>query len=126
MPSDPSVAMIRSLTAHLDEEDGVSPWTTRALVIELNDTTVDGTFGYVYGDGPVAVAPDPRGIEPAVADYLAAYCQPGDSLPLSMLVQLDRTTGKYEITPEHADPSRWQVTPANIDTICEELRPHLV
>jgi hypothetical protein len=43
---------------------------------------------------------------------------------VKILVQFDRDSGKYEVTFEDDDASRWKVTPANIDQISEELRPH--
>jgi len=44
---------------------------------------------------------------------------------VQLLVQLDRTSGRFGIELEDHDANRWQVTPANIDDIAEELRPSL-
>jgi hypothetical protein len=44
-------------------------------------------------------------------------------LPRKILVQFDRTTGKYDITFEETDEARWKVTPRNFRELREELRP---
>ena len=50
-------------------------------------------------------------------------CKPGQEPPLKILVQFDRDSGRYDLTFEDDDASRWKVTPANIDQISAELRP---
>lgn len=52
-----------------------------------------------------------------------SYLEEGAALPVSLLVQFERATGRYEITFEDSDSSRWAVSPANIKSIREELRP---
>jgi hypothetical protein len=42
---------------------------------------------------------------------------------VKILVQYDRTTGKYEMTFEDTDEGRWAVKPANYRQVREELRP---
>jgi hypothetical protein len=70
------------------------------------------------------VASRPSGIRPAVEAYLESYYKPEQEPPVKILVQFDRDSGKYEVTFEDDDTSRWKVTPANIEQISEELRPN--
>ena len=44
---------------------------------------------------------------------------------IKMLFQFNRDTRRANADFEYDDPRRWQVTPANIDTITETLRPSL-
>lgn len=100
-------------------------WRTLSIVVELRDGRVGNTFGYTYSpDGTVsAVASRPSGILPAVQAYLADKYTPDQKLPLKLLVQFNRDSGQFEITYEDADATRWKVTPENIDTVSDELRP---
>ena len=59
----------------------------------------------------------------ATTASLDSYFTQGEERPLKLLVQFDRTLGAFEVTFEDADPTRWKVTPANIDSMSEELRP---
>ena len=68
------------------------------------------------------MASRPSGIAPAVAAYLDSYYAQDHEPPAKILVQFDRSSGKYEVTFEDDDVTRWKVTPANIDQIGEELR----
>lgn len=61
---------------------------------------------------------------PALNAYTESYYKPDQPLPVKLLVQFDRVSGKYEVTFEDTDVSRWKVVPANIDEIREELRPN--
>ncbi len=56
--------------------------------------------------------------------FLESYGQPAQRPPLTLLVQFDRESGRYEVTFEDLDSSRWKVTPANVQQISVELRPH--
>jgi hypothetical protein len=71
-----------------------------------------------------AVASRPSGIMRAVQAYLESTYTPQQQPPLKMLVQFDRSGGRYEVTFEDHDAARWKVTPANIEQISEELRPN--
>jgi hypothetical protein len=64
-------------------------------------------------------------VRTAVKAYADGYSQPGDVLPRKILVQFDRTTGRYDVTFEESDDARWKVTPRNFREIREELRPAL-
>ena len=59
----------------------------------------------------------------SVSRSRSAVTDDRDPLPAAILVQFDRMSGRYEVTFEDADPTRWQVTPANIGSVGEQLRP---
>ncbi|MDZ8171382.1 hypothetical protein [Microbacterium xanthum] len=122
---DPRAALLRTL---VDNLRGVgADWSSLAIVVNLRGSRVSGTSGFAYlPDGGVeATAARPSAIAPAVAEYLRMR-YPGDAaLPVAILVQLDRPTGRYEITFEDADTTRWTATPATIDDVREQLRPRL-
>lgn len=123
MPTDATIDLVRALIEHM--RGAADDWRTLAIVVELRDGRVSNTFGYTYTpDGAVsAVASRPSGIQPAVQAYLAEKYTPEQELPLKLLVQFNRDSGAFEITFEDTDAARWKVTPANINTMNQELRP---
>lgn len=124
MSSDVTADLIRAIIDNM--RGAADDWVSLAMVIDFSGQRVGGTHGYAYSpDGAVsAVASRPSAIIPAVDAYAASYYQPDEAWPVKLLIQFDRTNGKYEITFEDKDVSRWKVTPANIDEIPEQLRPN--
>lgn len=123
MSTDATTDLIGALIDHM--KGAPSNWRTFAVVVELRDGRVATTYGYTYSpDGATsAVASRPSGILPAVQAYLATKYEPGQVLPLKFLVQFNRDEGLFEITFEDTDAARWKVTPENISTAPQELRP---
>jgi len=121
--NDATTTLIKALIEHLRGANDT--WESLAMVIEFDGGELSGTYGYTYSpEGTVAaVASRPSGIRTAVTAYLSDYYKPGESLPVKILVQFERTSGEYEVTFEDTDTARWSVTPKNITTIREELRP---
>ena len=133
MANDASVDLIRSLSTAIEApslatEMGASPagWAAFAVVVEFGDGYRSAS-GYAYSpDGDITpVAASWPSIEAAVNVYLGGYYQPGDLLPVKMLVQFDRTTGRYKVTLEDTDEERWKTRPKNFRQMREELRPNL-
>lgn len=125
MPNDVTADLIRALIENM--KGARDDWASLSMVIEFGGRRISGTRGYAYSpDGTIsAVASRPSGIAPAVEAYLANTYQPEQEPPLKILVQFDRSSGKYEVTFEDDDAARWRVTPANIEQISQELRPSL-
>ena len=100
-------------------------WQSLAIILEFPDREFNAAHGYLYSpDGVIsAVASNPWAVAPAVKAYTDSYYKPGEVLPRKILVQLDRTTGKYDVTFEETDEARWKVTPRNFEKLREELRP---
>lgn len=123
MASDVTVDLVRALIENMQGHRG--DWEALAMILEFPDGRFNSAHGYAYSPGDVisAVASHPRAVAPAVAAYTASYYQPEAPLPRKLLVQFDRTSGKYEITFEDKDESRWEVTPHTLLTLREELRP---
>ena len=46
-----------------------------------------------------------------------------DALPAAVLLQFDRSTSHYEVTFEDSNKERWKVSPDNVTTMQETLRP---
>lgn len=100
-------------------------WNSLSMVLQFTDDYLSGTYGFVYsadGEGS-SVAASPWRIKEAVTAYMRSYYQPGDAYPVKMLVQYDRSAGKYEVTFEDTDVLRWKLTPENFYELPEELRP---
>lgn len=118
-----TVALIRSLVEHMQGAEDT--WEQLSMVIYFSNGKFQGTYGYTYSpDGTIsAVASHPAKIKESVYAYLDTYFSTEDALPVKLLIQFDRALGQYEITFEDTDVDRWKVSPANIDTIREELRP---
>lgn len=128
MSGDAVADLIRALIENL--KGARDDWASLAMVIDLKGVRVSGTHGYAYSpDGTVsAVASRPSGVGPAVAAYLGSFDRPDQEQstqqpPVAILLQLDRDSGTYEVTFEDVDAARWQVTPANLERISEDLRP---
>ena len=115
-------ALIDNMGGPSVDRDG---WESLAFILEFPDGQFNGAHGYLYSPGGVtsAVASDPRAVRPAVNAYTDSYYKPGEVLPRKILVQLDRTTGEYNMTFEEMDEARWKVTPRNFKELREELRP---
>ncbi len=124
MSTDVTADLIRALIENM--KGARDDWASLAMVIDLRARRISGTHGYAYSpDGTTsAVASRPSGVAPAVEAYLDSYYAPDQEPPVKILVQFDRSSGKYEVTFEDDDVARWKVTPANIDQISEELRPN--
>jgi hypothetical protein len=123
MSDDVTAGLIRALVENM--KGAGDDWASLAMVLDLSGGRIRGTHGYAYSpDGTVSpVASRPSGIRLAVDAYLECYVEPDQEPPVAILVQLGRTSGTYEVTFEHDDAARWKVTPANLETISEVLRP---
>lgn len=123
MSDDVTAGLIRALVEHM--EDAPEDWTSLAMVLGFDATKVDSVYGFAYDaeGGDTAVTASPYDIRPAVTAYTDSSYEEGDPLPVSLLVQFDRTTGQYEVTFEDTDTDRWAVTPATFSSIRRELRP---
>jgi hypothetical protein len=128
MPGNPTADLIRALIDNLKgPEVDWDGWASMAIILEFPDGEFNEAHGYLYSpNGQIsAVASDPWAVRTAVNAYSDGYHQPGDVLPRKILVQFDRTTGRYDLTFEESDEARWKVTPRNFREIREELRPAL-
>ena len=128
---DVTVDLIRSLVRAINEPSlitemrgTVDDWESLAIVLEFGDGYRSAS-GYAYqADGTVApVAWGWNSIEPAVQAYLSSYYEPGDLLPVKILVQFKRATGRYEVTFEDTDEERWKTRARNFREMREQLRP---
>jgi hypothetical protein len=101
----------------------VPAWGSIAIVLEFGEG-YRGASGYVYsGEEVTPVACSWPSIELAVQAYLATLYAAGDALPITILVQFDRATGRYAVTFEVADEERWKPRPSNWRQMREDLRP---
>lgn len=109
------------------ELDG-DKWDEFTIVFEFDDEgEVNGSYGYSYERAVEAnaFAVDPDDVSPQVNVYCEFMRIKGDKGMIKMLFQFNRVTRKVNADFEYENPSRWKVTPKNIDTIVEELRPNL-
>ena len=124
--NDVTVDLVRSLVDHMNtaSDTDLSDWEALSMVVEIGEGYFS-VHGYAYpADGTITpVAADPGPTQVAVNAYLASHYQPGEALPVALLVQLDRATGHYSVTFEDIDETRWKVTPRNFRQIREDLRP---
>lgn len=123
MSANVTADLLRSLIEHMSGAD--DDWESLAMILDFHDDGFTGAHGYAYPSGGriYAVASHPRQVQPAVKAYTDSYYKPGEALPVAILVQLDRASGKYEVTFEDQDASRWKVTSRNFKELREELRP---
>lgn len=126
MSDEVSVRLIRELVDGVHgpvvDRDG---WRSMAIILQFPGGAFNEAHGYLYSPGGDVspVAADPWALAPAVKAYTDSYYAAGDALPRSILVQFDRTTGRYEMTFEETDETRWKATPRNFRELREALRP---
>lgn len=101
-------------------------WIEVTVVFGFNDDNeVRKSYGYVYDQSGKSHAtsyliPD---VERAVNAYVDWLRTQHDEPLVKLLFQFNRETGQVKADFEYDDAARWQVTPRNIDTIAQELRP---
>ncbi len=103
-------------------------WDELSVVFSFEDDGFcSGNFGYAYTKHgkETAFAVDSMEVEKVAESYREWLRQEGDKGFIKMLFQFNRVTRKVNADFEYDDPSRWQVTPKNLDRMIEELRPDL-
>ena len=129
--ADATADLLRSLAKAIDEPSlatelrgQVGAWESLSIVLVLGDGYRSAS-GYAYAsDGSVSpVACGWRSIQAAVNAYLGSCFGPGERLPAKILVQLERSTGRYEVTFEESDEERWKTRPSNFRQMRQALRP---
>lgn len=123
IPSNVSVDLIRALIDNLSgAPDG---WEQLSMVLSFDTRRFTGTYGYAYSpDGTIsAVASRPSAVRDAAQAYTESYTGPDNAFPVKLLLQFDQPSGRYKVEFEETDTNRWKVTPANIETIQQDLRP---
>lgn len=126
MTGDVTADLIRALVDTVEEPSRVpGDWESLAIILEFPDGEFNSAHGYLYSPGGVitAVASDPWAVRAAVRAYTDSHYGPGEVLPLKVLVQFDRASGRYDITFEETDEARWDVTPRTFRELREQLRP---
>jgi len=117
-------ALVATLTGPGGRADD-GQWESTAIVLELPGGEFNEAHGYLYlPDGAIApVASDPWVVAPAVTTFTDSHYEVGEQLPRAILLQLERTTGRYAVTFEETDETRWRATPRNHRQLREEMRP---
>jgi len=123
MSTDTSEALVIEVARQL--HPAPEGWESFAMVLSTFDNDFSGIGGWAYGPGDVltAVTVDPWALSDTVDAYMADHYAPGARLPVAALLQFERATGRYEITLEDHDESRWGFDPLTYKTLREELRP---
>lgn len=105
----------------------IEGWDSMSMILEFPGGSFNEAHGFLYSaDGTIsAVASDALAIKPTVTACMQSQYEAGDALPVQALVQLNRRTGRYTVTFEDHDDSRWRMTPRNRTVFSEELRPAL-
>ncbi|MGO2518536.1 MAG: hypothetical protein ACTH8F_00285 [Microbacterium sp.] len=126
MSEDVTVDLLHALVDHMNgpDMDGEG-WASMAMILEFPDGLFNEAHGFLYSpDGTISpVAAGTHAVKPAVSAYTSSYFAAGEALPVQMLVQLDRTKGKYVVTFEDTDATRWKMTPRNRNEFHATLRP---
>ncbi|MFV0452821.1 MAG: hypothetical protein ACK5LS_11390 [Propioniciclava sp.] len=117
-------ADIHALAGEFIAHGGADQWEALSMVLTFDGGELDGTYGFAYGaDGSItATSARPSRVGP-LAVRVAESATGDPVLPVSMLVQVERSSGRCRVVVEPTDTSRWQVTPQNLAAIRQELRP---
>lgn len=123
-----TVNLIRAIidTLEGDVQDW-STWQSFSIIVGSYEGVLNSTGGYLYSpDGQItAVSANSLKVLPFINEYVSEYYKPGEKLPVSLLIQFDRTSGRYAIIFEDTDAMRWKITPRNFKELREALRPNL-
>lgn len=123
-----TVNLIRAIIDNLEGDvQDWNAWQSFTMIIGSYEGKLNSIGGYLYSPDKVitAVSASTFKVLPFIDEYVNEYYKPGEKLPVSLLVQFDRTSGQYNILFEDNDEERWKVTPRNFKEIREELRPNL-
>ena len=125
MSDTPIISLLHTVVDHFINVP--DDWTAISLVmlIDTQRGRCEGTSGYAYhgDDGYTPIAASPRAVQESLFEYLASQYGANDALPAAVLLQFDRSTGHYEVTFEDSNKERWKVSPDNVTTMQETLRP---
>lgn len=99
-------------------------WDSIAATAIVQGSTVQ-ISGFFYEDGgkPKPARLGLGRLADCFEELATATQKPDGGRWVAALVQIRRDTGRVTMDYEYADPARWKVTPANIATMPEELRP---
>jgi len=123
MSTDTSEALVIEVARQL--KHAPEEWESFTMLLTTYENRFSGVGGWAYGPGDAltAASAEPWALREAVDAYMADHYAPGAPLPVAILVQFERATGRYEITLEDHDELRWKPKPHNYKTLREELRP---
>lgn len=103
-------------------------WTELSIVFSFEDDGFcPGHFGYAYDEDERTTPFTLDGVDAEIStgNYREWLRQDDDRGMIKMPFQSNRQSRKVQAALEYNSSSRWQVTPANIDVITDELRPNL-
>lgn len=100
------------------------PWEGISVVTIVEGTSVQmSTYLYDGAGKPIAKNPGDRELPDKIEELRDAMREPSGREWKAALVQIKRPTMKVTVDFEYDDPLRWKVTPFNLLTKPEELRP---
>jgi len=101
-----------------------SDWDGIAVVTIVEGGTVQ-VSGYTYrnGDKPKPSLPRSYDLDDRFEELCNAMQTPDGGKWKTALVKIRRDTGKITIDYDYDNPLRWKVTPLNLTTLPEEMRP---
>lgn len=91
-------------------------------IVQGGSVQISGFF-YEDGDKPKAARLGSSALADRFEALSVAMQKPDSGRWVAALVQIRRDTGRVTMDYEYTDPARWKVTPANIATMAEQLRP---
>lgn len=107
-----------------DEPYASIDWNAFALVVTVTPTRKDMSgFAYLDDGSTIPALPDDLNLGTAFDELNALTARPDGKRWMAMLLQCTRANGHLRFLFEWDDVDRWAVTPANLATRREELRP---
>lgn len=100
------------------------PWDALSLVTVVEGTSVQvSAYRYDGAGKPTPRNPGDNRLFDKFEELRDAMREPGGREWKTALVQIKRPAMKITVDFEYDDPMRWKVTPFNVETKPEELRP---
>jgi hypothetical protein len=110
------------IVAAQERDDGDWDAIAATAIVEGGVVQISG-FYYDDGAKPKAARLGSSALADRFEALSVAMQKPDGGRWVTALVQVRRSSGRVTIDYDYADPARWKVTPANIATMPEALRP---
>ena len=102
-------------------------WNQLSLVFDLSEGAIANN-GFLYNDDKVRpfsarISSKPKELSDKIRDFQAKVAEQSGHRFKQLLIQMEKSSQRIKIDFEFDDSSRWSITPANLKSIRQSLRP---
>ena len=103
--------------------DRVDAWESFAVAFDVDEDSNVGNSGFCWGEKRVPFAVDDNAVDEAVLAFRDLSRDREGNGWKAMLLQYVRSTRSVNTEFEFDNANRWRVTPKNMDTVLESMKP---